>query len=61
MTKYNVFYLHKPYHNADTDLKVIKQWSNALGKERILPMQTSKACVDVMLGAIALTAGVRTL
>jgi len=32
-----------------------------LGKERVLPLITPKACVDVMLGAIALTSGARDL
>ena len=32
-----------------------------MGSERILKMKTAKACIDVMLGAIAITAGVRNL
>jgi len=32
-----------------------------LGEERVLKMNNPKACVDVMLGAIAITSGARTL
>jgi hypothetical protein len=32
-----------------------------LGPERILKLKTPKACVDVMLGAIALTSGTRNI
>ena len=59
--KFNVFYLHKPYWKQTIDAQALKQWREALGKERILPMKTPKACVDVMLGAIAITSGRRTL
>lgn len=37
------------------------QWSSALGRERILKITAPKACVDVILGAIAITSGARTL
>lgn len=39
----------------------MKQWIKALGKERILNVETPKACIDVMLGTIAITSGARSL
>ena len=58
--KYNVFHLHKPYDSGH-DKKIVRQWKNALGKERILKMKTPKACIDVILGAIALVSKTRTM
>lgn len=59
--KFNVFYLHKPYFKKAVDNQALKQWRTALGKERILNLKNPKACVDVMLGAIAITSGQRTM
>ena len=60
-TKFNVFHLHKPFKKKNEDPNIIKEWEEVLGCERILKMHTPKACIDVMLGAIALTSGTRTL
>lgn len=60
LQKYNVFHLHKPYPGQE-DEKIKEQWVNTLGKERILEVATPKACIDVILGAIALTSGTRNL
>lgn len=59
--KYNVFYLHKEYDVPRKEAQIIEQWTNILGPERILKVNTAKACVDVILGAIALTSGARNL
>lgn len=59
--KFNVFHLHKPYFQADEDKTILKQWIDAIGEHRVLIMETPKACIDVMLGAIALTSKKRTL
>ena len=61
MEKYNVFYLHKYYRTPEIDEKVVKQWSSILGSSRVLQMTNPKACVDVMLGILALTSSSRTL
>ena len=37
------------------------QWIKALGEDRVLDMTNPKACVDVVLGIIAITSGKRTL
>lgn len=58
--KFNVFHLHKPY-DSKISKGELKPWEEALGKERILEMKTPKACIDVILGAIALVSGSRTL
>lgn len=59
-TKFNVFHLHKPYHSKISKDE-LEDWVEALGPNRILEMKTPKACIDVILGAIALTSGVRTM
>lgn len=61
LKKFNVFHLHKNYKKKDQDENILEHWLNALGRERILEIQTPKACIDVILGAIAITSGSRTL
>lgn len=56
MKKYNLFIVKKYYDDTS-----IKKWTSALGSERVLNIKTPKACVDIILGAIALTSGARTL
>lgn len=56
MKKYNLFIVKKHYDDTS-----IKKWTSALGSERVLNIKTPKACVDIILGAIALTSGARTL
>ena len=56
-TKFNVFHLHKPYGGKE----VLSDWIDALGEERILEMKSPNAVIDVILGAIALTSGARTM
>ena len=41
--------------------QINKQWYETIGEERALHMTTAKACVDTMLGIIAITSGKRTL
>ena len=61
MKKYNVFLIKKPFTNLKVEPKIIKQWNEALGEERVLLIKTPKACIDVILGAIAITSGARTM
>jgi hypothetical protein len=61
LTQYNVFHIKKPFHSVADDANIKKQWNSALGQERVLNIVTPKACIDVMLGAIAITSGVRDL
>ena len=61
LKKFNVFHLHKNYKKKEQDENILDHWVNALGRERILEIQTPKACIDVILGAIAITSGSRTL
>ena len=58
---YNVFHIKKPFRDKKQDLIITKQWTETLGQERELNIVTPKACIDVMLGAIALTSGARDL
>ncbi len=60
MKKYNVFLIKKPYEGPNEE-KILKQWTETLGTERVLMIKNPKACVDVMLGAISLTTGARNL
>jgi len=59
MKKYNVFFIKKEYYNDNNG--TLQQWKDAVGDERILHITTPKACIDVMLVAIAITSGSRTL
>jgi len=61
MKKYNVFHLKKAYISHNKEEIIRKQWVETIGDERVLQFTDPKACVDIMLGAIALTTGVRTL
>lgn len=61
MTKFNVFLIHKAFCPRSQDAIIVEQWKNSIGKERILNIKTPKACIDVILGAIAITSGARTL
>ena len=56
----NVFHIKKNY-GSSSESRINKQWCDALGEERVLHITNPKACIDVMLGAIALTSGARTL
>lgn len=58
--KFNVFHLHKPYR-SQIEKGELADWVDALGQESILEMKTPKAVIDVILGAIALTSGARTM
>lgn len=59
--KFNVFHIRKSYGDVGKDKEMSKKWAEALGPERILDVQTPKACIDVVLGAIAITSGARNL
>lgn len=59
--KYNTFLIKKTYKKPNFEKAIKKQWIAALGEERVLYIHTPKACIDVILGAIALTSGTRTL
>jgi len=61
MKKFNVFHLHKNYKKQDQDEDILDHWVKALGRDRILEIKTPKACIDVILGAISMTSGARTL
>ena len=58
MKKFNFFFVKKEYSD---EKRVRKQWIEAVTEERILYIQNPKAVIDVILGAIALTTGKRTL
>ena len=58
MEKYNLFHVKKAHSGNGSERE---QWVKAIGKERVLDIKTPKACIDIILGAIALTSGRRTL
>lgn len=59
--KFNIFHLRKKFENEAKEKGMNKQWCNTLGPERVLEVNCPKACIDVILGAIAITTGARTL
>ena len=61
LKKFNVFHLHKKYFQQDEEVEILTQWKLAIGENRILPIETPKACIDVILGVIALTSKARTM
>jgi hypothetical protein len=61
MTKFNVFLIKKPYEEEKKEIQILKQWIETIGEERVLQIVNPKACIDVILGAIAITSGHRTL
>jgi hypothetical protein len=56
MKKYNLFIIKKPY-NDKIEEGELDQWTKTVGKNRIFTLDNPKACMDVILGAIALTNG----
>jgi hypothetical protein len=61
LKNYNVFHIKKPFYDSKSDKVIKNQWTKTLGEERVLDIVTPKACVDVMLGSIALTSGARDM
>lgn len=59
--KFNVFHLRKKFEDENKEKGMYKQWSDTLGPERVLQVNCPKACIDVILGALAITTGSRTL
>lgn len=59
--KFHVFHVKKPYSDSSADARILSQWESIVGPESILRLQTPKAVVDIMLGAIALRSGTRTV
>jgi len=60
--KFNVFLLHKTldYGGPDDD-EVVAMWKDAIGPDHVILVNNPKACVDVMLGVIAIASQARTL
>eukprot|EP01106_Pelomyxa_sp_JSP_P017750 TRINITY_DN751_c0_g1_i1.p1 TRINITY_DN751_c0_g1~~TRINITY_DN751_c0_g1_i1.p1 ORF type:complete len:214 (+),score=62.34 TRINITY_DN751_c0_g1_i1:31-672(+) len=59
--KFHVFLLHKRYSDSSTEVKIKEQWSSVIGGEHVLELTDPKACIDVMLGAISVVSGARSL
>ncbi len=59
--KFNIFHLRKKFDDDNKEKGMYRQWSDTLGHERVLQVTCPKACIDVILGAIAITTGSRTL
>jgi len=61
MKIYDTFFIHWPYgDNGIADARIVKQWKAVMG-ERFLILREPKAIVDVMLGLIAMTMGIRSM
>jgi len=59
--KYHVFLLHKPFFDAELDMVLKGKWEAVIGGEHILELKDPKSVIDVMLGAIAMVSGTRTM
>jgi len=57
MKKYNLLIIKKPY-NTTMEPNELNQWTEAVGKERVLVIDNPKASIDLILGAIAVTNGI---
>jgi len=59
--KFHVFLLHKPYFDAQINEVLRAKWEAVIGGEHILELTDAKSVIDVMLGAIAMVSGTRTI
>jgi len=61
-TKFQVILLHKMLdYGGPDDENVVLQWQQAIGNNHVIRINNPKACVDVMLGVIAIMSGKRNL
>jgi len=60
--KFSVYLMHKTldYGGPDDD-EVVNMWKDAIGDKNVVLLNNAKACVDIMLGVIAIKSGKRTL
>ena len=49
--KFNVYHLHKPYFNGDEP--IVRQWSKALGPEKVVELPSKERAVDLAMGIVA--------
>ena len=61
MKKFNVFLIKKTYEEERREIQIMKQWTDTIGEERVLKIENPKACIDIMLGAISISSGNRSL
>merc|ERR1711939_990747 len=59
--KYHVFFILKQYSIASKRAAIRAAWEDVIGAENILELEEPRAVVDVMLGAIAVRSGARTV
>eukprot|EP00300_Choanocystis_sp_HF-7_P016875 c19560_g2_i2.p1 GENE.c19560_g2_i2~~c19560_g2_i2.p1 ORF type:complete len:447 (-),score=61.89 c19560_g2_i2:118-1458(-) len=59
--RYHVFHLRKPNDSEKLEAKMKAEWETLLGRGHVLPLFDPRACVDVILGAISIVSGSRTL
>jgi len=65
-TKYHVFFVcrlpttHGVDEKGNIPALMLKKWASWVGEDHILRLPEAKAVVDIMLGAMSLTAGTRT-
>ncbi|MFH1072662.1 MAG: hypothetical protein V1743_04500 [Nanoarchaeota archaeon] len=56
MQRFNLFYLQKPYNTEDTphiDEEVRNHWAGAIGKQRIINLDSAERAVDIAMALIA--------
>ncbi len=56
----NVYLIHRKYERSE-NASIVRQWQEALGKERVIDLPEDLAIADLTLGLFAVTVGGRTL
>ena len=51
--KYDVYLLRKRYGHGEYDKKIISQWSEVIGEQKIIPVEKAERAVDIAMGLIA--------
>ena len=56
-SRYHVFHIRKPYYSASAEPRMRGQWERVLGSECVLMLSDARACVDVIMGVVAIVSG----
>eukprot|EP00300_Choanocystis_sp_HF-7_P006000 c14418_g1_i1.p1 GENE.c14418_g1_i1~~c14418_g1_i1.p1 ORF type:complete len:617 (+),score=106.06 c14418_g1_i1:54-1853(+) len=59
--RYHVFHIRKANRTERSEPGMRAEWEQLIGADHVLTLHDPKACVDIMLGAIAIVSGARTL
>jgi len=51
--RFNTYLLHKKYHSPSLDGEIVEQWKQAIGEQKVIPIEYAERAVDVAMGIIA--------